>query len=212
MKKVVKKENSSRRRLYWIVGTIVVLVAVYLATSYIIRGMTQFTYEGLTFTKETQYGVPFFHHYYYFTDSHGQLTKYNLYLRNDPRTNTVPVSGRVLFNFNRKIYLGINISDLAACSNSSLAVAELSSFLTDNEFQVTAGVPDKQQAQELNQTYVSCTQFLGNTVIMLEGGENSSIVGKNGCYKLTVSQCKILPVVEKFKIRALLDSRNTTSS
>ncbi|MBX4212324.1 hypothetical protein KW787_02610 [Candidatus Pacearchaeota archaeon] len=209
----VKKSSNGRKRIYWVVGTLVVLVIVFFLSSWIIRSFTQFSYKGLTFTKETKYGVPFYHYYYYFTDSLGRLTKYNLYLRTDPRVNEVPISGRVLFNMNRNVYLGINISDLSQCSNSSLAIAELSSFLTDNEFKVKAGVPTKSQAQELNQTYISCTEYLGSTVLMLQAAGNNSIVGRNGCYTMNIANCNILPVVEKFKIQAILDSRtNSTSS
>ena len=107
-----EKKESSRKELYWILSIMTFLILVLFVSYYIINSKNVFKYEGLTFTKEKSGELDLFHYYYFFTlDS--QQYKFNLYLRNDPRKNKVPITGEIEYFRGSPIYLSINRTGLS---------------------------------------------------------------------------------------------------
>ena len=205
-----KNERKIEHELAWIVGFALVLVLIFLGTQQIIKWSTQFDYEGLHFTKTKLDKLVLYHYYYTWTDAQDRTLRYNLYLRNDPRQNTVPVENRPLILETRGVYIALNLSsDLEGCSDSNLAVGDLALFLKHNQFSVTSGITDKALANELNQEHVNCARRPGSEVIEIARGEETIISGDKFCTKITVGpDCDIANAVEKFKIITVADARN----
>src|SRR3989344_6164594 len=167
------KENIQAKKynkeIYLVLGAMVALVLIFFAFYYIFSALNKIDYRGLTFTKEKFGEIPVFHHYYYITPD----VLYNLYLRNDPRNNKVPITGAVVdrgIEFMQKstIYLTIAPDGIVGCPYASVGVATLASFLDDNQFTVKGASSDKEQAELNNLTYATCKTDPMNKVIMIQ--------------------------------------------
>src|SRR3989344_956651 len=84
-------EKKLDKQLYWILGIMVSLILVFLASSYIFQQLSKFEYEGMTFTKEKFGEIPLFRYSYYVsvTPPTGNAIAenppiVNLYLLEDP--------------------------------------------------------------------------------------------------------------------------------
>lgn len=209
-KKKNKKERKLEKELMWIIGFLAFLVVVYLISSSIFKSLNSFEYEGLTFTKERLGEIPVYHYYYYFDSGEGELIKYNLYLRNDPREVDIAVDGgNIIFDHGKRVYVSVDPSGLQECSQSVLAIADLSSFLTDNQLDVRGGNVNFWEAGANRQEWVTCESKPKNVVITVREGEETriDISGENDrCIDIQVSNCEILEAVEKFKIQSVIDA------
>ena len=105
-----KNRKRSNKEIYWIIGTMIIILGVMYLAQIIAAELRTFNYQGLTFTKEKFEKIPVFHYYYFFNND-GQAYKYNLFLREDPRKNIVLVEENLIFSGERTIYLSINALD-----------------------------------------------------------------------------------------------------
>ena len=202
-----KKERRLEKELLGILAFMAFLVIVFLISSSIFRSFNSFEYEGLTFTKERVGEIPVYHYYYYFKDG-GRIIKYNLYLRNDPRTIEVPVEGdKILFDRKGKLYLSINSTGLDQCRYSVLAIADLSRFLTENGINVEGSNLDFWKAWAIRQEWATCENKPDNSVIEIREGSETKISIDDGCYTISVANCEILEATEKFKVQSILDAK-----
>ncbi|MCH7568205.1 MAG: hypothetical protein IIA87_02175 [Nanoarchaeota archaeon] len=202
-----KGERKIEKELLWIVGFIAFLVIIFLVASSIFKGFNQIEYEGLIFTKERLGEIPVYHYSYYF-ENKGVIIKYNLYLRNDPRTLDVPVEGKdIIFDRGKRVYISVNASGLQQCPYSVLAVADLASFLSDNQFNVKGGDPGFFEAGAKRQEWVTCENKPGNVVILIVEGKETKITINNNCYEITVANCEILEATEKFRVQSIIDAK-----
>ena len=209
-----KKESKSRetkkenlKPLYWLVGFGIFLVILYFISGFVFKEITGFNYEGLEFTKEKFGDIPVFHHYYYFTDRAGDLVKYNFYLRIDPRKNNVPIEGEVEFDTQDRFnYISVD-ANLGECEYTSVAVASLSAFLTNNQIKVRGAMPDLIQAERNNVEFATCVNPKDRYVVLIEKGEETKIVREDMCYRVEISNCEVLEALEKLQIQALLDAK-----
>lgn len=186
---------------WWIWGICLLIFAAFVF-QLVFSGLGTFGYKGLTFTQE-RYGDIDMYRYSYFIDA---KTQYNLYVRGDPRENTVPVEGNISFD-SKKVYISVNASDLRACEDSSLGIGQLSLFLAQNKLKVKSATPDGTDAFQYNVTQAICGSFPGDTTIMIQSGTQSSIIKEGSCYTLTVADCQVLPVVEKFMVESVIYAR-----
>ncbi len=207
-RKIIKK--TKKKEILWIVCIMLGLLAVLIIPNLIFRSINKFEYQGLAFTRERFGDIPVYHYYYYFNDDFNQYYKYNLYLRNDPRKNNVPVYGKISFPEGEAVYLSINGTGIAECNNSLRDIATLSSFLNSNMINVRAGTPDKEEAKMNNLTYVTCESKPENPVILIQKGEETSIEKNGNCYRMDINQCRLLDAVEKFEVQAILDAKEKT--
>ncbi len=209
-----KKENKSKetkkenlKPLYWLVWFGIFLVVLYFISGAVFREISSFNYEGLEFSKEKFGDIPVFHHYYYFTDGAGDLVKYNFYLRLDPRKNVVPIEGEVEFDTQGRFnYISVD-ANLGECEYASVAIAELSAFLTNNEMKVRGAMPDLIQSERNNVDFATCVNPKDRYVVLVEKGDETKIVREDMCYKVEVANCEILEALEKLQIQALLDAK-----
>lgn len=199
----------------WMIAIMVGLIAFVLVFFFSVNSMKSFDYKGLTFTREKFGDLDVYHHYFYFNYL-GQTYQYNLYLRNDPRRNKVPVEGDIIgllgIRRNNAVYVSIDNNNLMNCTNSSIAVASISSFLTNNKIMMRGALPDKEEAEAKNTTYADCENNPDDMVIMILSGEETKVSSKGNCYTITAVNCEILDAVEKFEVQAIIDDNMLSAS
>ncbi len=200
--------KDQTKQLRWVLGIMVSILVVGLLTFLVIDSINKFSYNGLAFTKERFGEIPVYHHYYYFKDLEGQTYKYNLYLRNDPRENSVPIMGKITYTIGNPIFFSINTTKIDQCNESVLAVSSLSSFLTNNLLQVKAATPDPNN-NSTRIPYAVCGDPKDSKVILLEFGNETKITSNGNCHTIRISKCEdVLLAIEKFEVQSILDSRN----
>jgi hypothetical protein len=181
-------------------------VIVFFVATAIFKQVNKVEYEGLTFTKEKVGNIPVYHYFYYFT-SQGELIKYNLFLRNDPRENNVPVEGsEIIYEGGKFVYLTLNTTGIDKCEQSVIAVADLSKFITHNQFTVKSGTLIPEEASE-DQDYITCENRPDRPVISIIEGEETKITIEDYCYTISVANCDIMKATEKFKLQSVLDAK-----
>jgi hypothetical protein len=203
----VKKTGSNE--IYWIIGVMLGLTLIFVFASMVFQNLRTFEYEELTFTKEKFGDIPVYHYYYFPKNAiTGQIIgQYNLYLREDPRKNSVPVDGEIAISQSGLTYISVNATELVECEDSSVAIASLSGFLTDHGIDVKGATPDKELAEANNLTYSTCENRRAQNVIIIKKGEKTMIVNNDNCHVIEVNECEIIKAVEKFEIQMLLDAR-----
>ncbi len=214
-----EKKQKQDKQFYYILGTMIGLIVLFLIAHTFFQSLKTFEHEGLSFTKEKMGDIRLYHYYYYTTPSYatgaaiseGNPKLINLYVRNDPRTNNIPIDGEIELKRGKSVYITINATGLTECPYSSLAIAGLSSFITENGFTMQAGVPNKAEAEKDNLDYITCEEHPRSPVILIQSGEETSIAKENNCYTITAANCEILQATEKFMIQSIIDAkaRNT---
>jgi hypothetical protein len=206
-KKVSKKIQN--RQMYWIVWIMATLLVGILVFWYLTQTMHSFNYRGLSFTKERASEDLFVYHYYnYFKDPQGQLYKANTYLRNDPRRNDVPIDVTTEFPFGKYVFVSINQTGLSNCTDSSLAIATITQFFTNNLLTVKGATVDKDEATNQSLRYVTCETDPNNPVIIFKSSDKTEVIEtKQNCYEIRIANCEILKAVEKFELQTLIDAK-----
>ena len=210
-----KEENEENKKsnLSWIAIAILILAVVFIVFYYVFQDWGIVKYQGLKFTME-KYGKDLivYHYEYYFKGPDNQVYKNNVYLRHDPRKNSAPVNGEIVFSNVQPAYISVNSEQLKSCEDSVIAVATLSQFLAHNLFNVKGATPNEKEATERNVTFVNCTTYPEHTTILLQAGEKTSITKEKNCYIVNVSNCEIQQAVERFIVQALIDAKKRYSS
>jgi len=204
----LKFDYKRNKEIYLVIGTMVLLVILFIVFYSVFKSFSSFEYNGLKFTKEKIGSVLFYHYKYYFEDAESILHGYNLYIRNDPRRNNVPIEGEITFpKLGSNIYVSINTTGLTKCNNSIIAVAVLADFLAGNMFKVVTSVPDKAEANSSNLTYADCETYPLETTISLREGNETKVTKSGRCYIISATDCEVLEAVEKFEVQAILDAK-----
>lgn len=203
-----KSKSEKQSNLSWIIAGIIILAALFVILYYIFQSWGTIEYKELKFTREAYGNIYVYHYEYYFKGPENQIYKSNVYLRNDPRKNNIPVEGEISFQPSMVSYISVNESGLRNCPDSVIAVATLSQFLAHNLLQAKGATPDKEDADARNITYATCDTQANNTVLLMTPGEKTSIVkNTDSCYNIQIAQCEIMPAVEKFIVQSLIDAR-----
>lgn len=216
---VKKEENISKKdkQVHRIIFTMVAVIGVFIVFYFIFNSLQAFKYNGLSFTKEKFGEIPVFHHYYNF-DIEGKLIKYNLYLRNDPRTNNVPITGEAIdegieFRRDNTVYVSVSPKGLDECEYSRVGISNLALFLADNQLNVKGASPNEDLAKESNIVYATCDTHSNDVVILIRSGEETEIIHeKNNCYIIQIANCQVLEAIEKFQVQSILDARERRQS
>ncbi len=191
-----------------------VLVIIFFISYYFFRGLNTIEYGGMTFTRTMFGSVLLYHTSYNAVSEDGKVAKYDLYLRVNPEENNVPAEGKIIYPAYRGVYSAVNESGLD-CNLTLVALSELSQFIAGNFLKFRAGTSDYNESVSKNITYVSCEEYLANTVIMIKSANETritnanttNVTGKKNCYEIDVANCEIVPAVEKFIVRSLIDAK-----
>ena len=197
--------KPKQREVIWVVGTMIVIIGALVLVPIIVRTLSTFDYEGLTFTQEKFGKIPVYHYSYYFTDTLGQQYQYNLYLRHDPRTNMIPITNRIAFKEQRTAYITLNSTALASCPTGLRDIATFARFLSDNLITVEAGNVDRELAAQNNLSHVTCETHSGNIVLAIVPSNETKIAQSRGCHTISYATCdEVLPALEKFMVQSIL--------
>jgi hypothetical protein len=208
-KKAEKETHIDKgiKRYLPLIISLAVLAIIFLALYYFFQGMGKVEYKGLTFIKQKFGSILVYTYTYLVKSPDGKILQNTLYLRLDPSKNKVPVEGEIIYKEGVMTYISINATGLTKCNDSMISVANLVNFLSNNNIKVKGGTPDKQEAQNNNQTYVNCNNYPLNTVILLAAGDETKITKQDNCYIVSANNCEILSAVEKFIVQSILDAR-----
>jgi hypothetical protein len=210
--KETKLDKKLKGYIPFIIG-LGILVVIFIVLYFAFQNLGKVTYEGMTFTKE-KYGEVLVYHYYYVAELAGnKLRTVDVFLRGNPAENNVPIQGEIIYPKGGIVYISINNSGLVKCEDSMIALASLTVFLANNNIRAKAGTPDKNESLTNNSTYIRCENYPYNTVIAIAEGNETRITRRPGslCYDVKVSNCEILPALEKFVVQSIVDARNAGS-
>lgn len=204
------EEKVNEKKVEWqllkIVGFFTFLVLVFFVSSEIFKEMKEVEYEGLTFTKG-KFGEIEAYHYPYYYEKDQRLINYNLFVRNNPAENKIPVEGdKIEFDSKRYVHVTIDSKNLAECEQSILAVADITNFLTGNGIRVESGNMDEEIAERTGNKYVTCENEPDRKVIEIFKGDETKININGNCYEISVNNCEVLQATEKFEVQSLIDA------
>jgi len=214
--KVTKKSHETNTELYWIIGVMASLIAVFLVSNTIIGSLDNFEYADLDFEKyRVSDNLDVLKTNILIGQPDGGILDFTLYLRNDPRKNTVPVYGEIEFPNQRAVFITLEEDGYQECEDGLIGIATLSTFIQASGLVPKSAFSSESLAEELDKDYVSCETHPQNVVIMLKNGEETKITkqGELGnCYVISINSCEVMPAIEKFEMQAIIDARNSANT
>jgi hypothetical protein len=213
-----KTDSKGKKEFYWVLSVMGIMIGILIVSSLIFQSFNNFEYENLAFSKERFGEIPVYRHSYFISSPiTGEVTtKYNLFLRKDPRKVEVPITGDIEYPSSGFVYLSVNATGLLDCKDSSIAVAGLTAFMSNNQLLVRGASPDKEQAEKAGAWYVSCDERpveTDNLAIIIQKGEETKIEKvSDDCFIIDISQCEILDALEKFEVQSILDALKRAES
>ncbi|MEI7719397.1 MAG: hypothetical protein WCI72_06000 [archaeon] len=215
VKKVVK-ENPNRaveKQFFWLVGIIIVITLSFVFVPMLYHKIFEkFEYGGVNFEK-VKTGKLVFYHGQFPVIYKGELSVvYNVYLRNDPRKNNIPITTNL--SLSRKVSVSLN-NDVNLCKDMVLGQSEIGKFLPAFPFikNISAGVVNGTTAKEMNLTQITCKNASAdNTVIIIQNSETPSIdAGETeNCFLLNIGKCQYLPTVERYVVGVMAQINGKT--
>ncbi len=194
-KEEVKEERDYNAQLKWVVIAAVFLFVTLIVFYVIYTSVSSFNYNGKEFQKTKIGNLLFYKVSFPLTSPTGKsVATYNIYLRNDPRSieNISVIGGIDLRN-----QILVTSKEDFICSDNNIALA--------NFMQYFEGVERKTVNSIANATCANFTK--GATLIKIENSSENSIklAGKD-CYVMSVNNCAILNVTERFIIENIAKS------
>ena len=188
-KEQVVDENKLLRNILITLG---ILMLIFLGIYFFINSSKSFEYKSVGYTIVNEiapYSTSFPVKY------QGKDAVYNIYLRNDPRKigENIPFSGEI----NLKQNLVINATNNLNCNGDGIiAVANLA------KIQIF-------QMEILKDKNATCdSQGMYTFVNIVEGNESKVEQYGPSCYELTVNNCEVIPVTERFLIEVFAEVKS----
>jgi len=196
-KSVLKSED---RQLTWMFVIIAVVIGSVFVSYFAVEGSKSFDYGGVAWTVEDYGDFDVYHAR--FPALTGANLFYNLYLRNDPRRNDVPVSGGFK-SFKRGGYISLSQEFEACRGEASRVMIDLGAFLKSGlgmeTIKVATGTVDVGFSLETGTPYINCSNT-DMSVFMVDVGEARVVQDdvNRFCYRIYVEDCDDVLGVEKF--------------
>jgi hypothetical protein len=209
-KKAKKKDEPLFAKETWhILLGLAFLVVVFFVLTSVFSKMGTFEHDELTFVEEKFGELDVYRYTYFFESLRGNVIKYNLFLRVDPRTNTVPVEGIIdLPPKSHSVFVSIDTTNMVQCSDNGVGISSLAAFLTNNEFKVKGATPYEAEAELRELEFADCDSHPEDAVIIVKTGEESRIDHvRETCWVLQAAHCEILEVVEKFEVESIVQAK-----
>src|SRR3989344_3333259 len=188
---LIKQENKTLRN--FLIG-LAILTTAFVAVYFFASSLKTFEYKGVTFNvvKEIapyQTSIPVMYQ--------GRLTDYNFYLRNDPRDlDNISFYGEINF----KPTAIINATDDLKCGGDG--VIGIANLVNLYRILGTNIIKNQSLNCDTNGTYMYIDLVKGNVSGIEQYGPT--------CYQLSVSDCEILEVTERFMIESLAKTKELT--
>ena len=205
-KKSVRK--SEDRQLAWFVVVIVAVFVVTLGTYSWFEGLKSFEFGGVAWAIEDYGSFDVYHAR--FMSLNGDDLFYNLYLRNDPRRNKVPVEGE-FGSFKYGGYISLSQEFEACRGDVSRVMVDLGSFLQSGlgMSQIDVATSDAEFSLESGVQYANCwsSDTFDRSVFMIDVGENRVVQDEANrfCYTIYVEDCDDILSIEKFMTEIVAD-------
>lgn len=212
-KKKKDRETNLDKKLVKLAPLLIGLAAlavIFVALFYLFHGLGRIEYNGLTFNRERFGEVMFYHYSYLMPVNATKIKAIDVYIRGDPRENKVPVEGEIVYPADKVVYIGINNSGLVDCEDSMIAISELTQFILANGIEIKVGNADKADANRTNTSYIPCSHYPSNMVLILQSSSETKISRDGHCYTIDVANCEMLPALEKFILQSIVDAKATT--
>ena len=192
------RENEDRQ-LTWVVAFIIIVFVITLGVYSWFEASKSFEFGGVDWAIEDYGNFDVYHAR--FANLIGDDLNYNLYLRNDPRKNYVPVSGEFksfkyggYVSFSREIEacrgeISRVMVDFGSFLKAGLGMKQINVATSDAEFSLESGTP-----------YVNCYNTFDRSVFMIDIGETRIVQddANRFCYNIYVDDCNDILAIEKF--------------
>jgi hypothetical protein len=207
-KKVVK-ENPNKvveTQFFWLVSIIIIITLGFVFIPVLYHQIFEkFEYAGVKFEKIKEGQLTFYHGQFPIIYKGNFSAVYNVYLRNDPRENNIPINTNL--SLSQKVSISLN-DNVNLCEDMMLGQSELGKFVSAFPFvkNVTAGVNNVSVAKEYNVPQITCKDASkDNTVLVVQMSELPSIESgdKDNCYLINIGQCQYLESTERYVIGAM---------
>ena len=210
-KKIEEREN---RQVAWFIGIVVLIFVIAVGTYFYVQGMNKFNYDGVPWAIENEGGGLIIYHARFPAFYNPNIT-YNLYLRNDPRTNDVPTQGN-FSDFRYDSLLAFSPQVDACRGDIPRVVVDLAMFLKSDigVKKLDPATTNLEISKEANRTYADCS-IVNQGVFIIQMGNKSSVIQneKNSfCYTITIQNCTDIAPVEKFIIETVKNMYGNKSS
>ncbi len=191
-------------QVIWLMIVLLAILASFFITGWIVSESKKYDYIGLTFKKDMFGRIPIHTAEYVGRAVTGWPVDFKLVLRNDPRKLDIPVENKLTIISDKKTYVSLDKeSGVLKCEDANIALSSLGIFMSNMKFDIESAFTSKNASLESNRTQVTCENKKNNTVFLLTAENESRIYqykNNSNCYILSVSNCEIMKVIEKFEI------------
>lgn len=207
--KRIIQENPNKTvetQFFWLVSIIILIILAFVFVPVLYHQIFEkFEYAGVKFEKIKEGQLTFYHGQFPIIYKGNFSAIYNVYLRNDPRNNNIPINTNLTLS--QKVSISLN-NDVHLCEDMMLGQSELGKFISAFPFvkNVTAGVYNTSVAKEYNVSQITCKNASkDNTVLVIQLSDTPSIeMGeKDNCYLINIGQCKYLESAERYVVGAM---------
>jgi hypothetical protein len=203
------RENPNRiveKQFFWLVGIIVTVILGFIFIPILYHQIFEkFEYGGVPFEKIKEGKLTFYHGQFPIIYKGEFSAVYNVYMRNDPRKNMIPINTNL--SLSKNVAVSLN-DEVHLCSDMILGQSEIGKFISAFPFvkNISSGVVNATVAKENNFSQFTCENAsIDTTVIIIQKSEKPSIeLGENNnCYLINIGECQYLETVERFIISAM---------
>jgi len=198
--------NEVETQFFWLVGIIIVIILGFVFVPILYHQIFEkFEYGGVKFEKIKEGQLTFYHGQFPIVYKGNFSAVYNVYFRNDPRKNKIPIN--ITLGISKKITVSLN-NDAHLCEDMILGQSELGKFFGSFPFvkNVSTGIYSASVAKELDMPQITCENAsIDSTVIVIQKSETPSIEmgNRENCYILNIGKCEYLETVERFVVGAM---------
>ena len=188
----------------WLIVVLLAVLTSFFITGWILSESKKYDYIGLTFKKDMFGNIPIHSAEYVGRAVTGWPVNFKIILRNDPRKLDIPVEGKLRFITSNKTYVSLDKeSGVLECEDANIALSSMGIFMSNMKFDIEPAFTSKNASLESKRSLVTCENLKNNTVFIITAENQSKIYqyqNNSNCYILSVSNCEIMRVIEKFEI------------
>lgn len=205
-KKVIKKKSHQKmskqdKQTLWVVVSILVLIGVFVGGYLYFQSLNSFEYLGIQWDIQKYPGLTLYHSRFPIIYMGELVANYNIFLRNDPRKNEIPL--KTEFQFDNQVVISfqpesIECDDTTRVSTDLVGILNAFPFITN----VSGGVSNESVADELGLDFVDCSTK-DKTVILIQRSDSAEIIQDNenpNCYIINIGECEETLAVERFML------------
>ena len=194
--------NNENRQLIWFFVIVGLVFASVLVPYFWVEGSKVFEYAGVDWVYEEN--VDYYHGRFPALTTPELI--YNIYLRNDPRENSVPTEGD-FDNFKYGAIISTTPEFDKCRGDSSRVMRDLGDFLKTavGVKIISSGSTDSKVAIETGRRYAVCNTVSDRTLVIIDRGDARVVKNENYsyCYTIYIDDCDDASPVEKFMIESI---------